>query len=241
MKSIQIMGTLFLYQEYNFIGKNKMISMEDKEALLHYTIAFIGGYMGVYPVIYVAKAFASAQTANQISLLVALANGDIKQFILRTLGLIVYCLPIIYTTLTINKKKDLKKIAIIVDIIDVFILWLLPDSVPALLALLPNFFAMSLHWCSFNGAYGFVAAPIFSTNNTRQWLSSVVEVYINKNKGFRQKMNFYGYTLLSFNVGVLLCALLSKALHRASILLTLMPLLVAICLNYQLRKELTKK
>lgn len=203
---------------------------ENKKAILHYTISFIAGYMGVYPVIYVAKAFASAQTANQISLLVALANGDIKQFLLRCLGLLVYCLPIIYTTININKKKNFKMIAIIVDIIDVFILWLLPDSVPPLLALLPNFFAMSLHWCSFSGAYGFVAAPIFSTNNTRQWLSSLVEVYINKNNDFRLKMNFYGYTLLSFNVGVLLCALISNLLHRSSILLALLPLFISIYL-----------
>ena len=34
-----------------------MFNRENKEALLHYTISFIGGYMGVYPVIYIAKAF----------------------------------------------------------------------------------------------------------------------------------------------------------------------------------------
>lgn len=208
---------------------------DDQKALLHYLISFTGGFLGVYPVLYVAKSFASAQTVNQISALINLANGNIPDFLLRLFGLSVFLIPIIFTT--IIKNRDYKTLAIVADILDVFILILLPESTPALLAVLPNFFAMAFQWCAYDGAYGFTAAPIFSTNNTRQFVSSFVEVYINKNKGYKLKMTFYGLTLLSFNSGVLLCAILAGRLKRYVSLVALIPLALALFVRIQLKKK----
>lgn len=202
---------------------------DDRNALLHYLISFTGGFLGAYPVIYVAKSFASAQTVNQVSALINLADGNICSFLLRIMGLCIFLIPIIFTT--IIKNRDYKTLAIIVDILDVFLLILLPEDTPALIAVLPNFFAMAFQWCAYDGAYGFTAAPIFSTNNTRQFVSSFVEVYINKNKGYKLKMIFYGLTLLSFNTGVLLCALLAKSLKRYVSLFALIPLLSALLIR----------
>lgn len=189
---------------------------ENKQALLQYIIAFTGGYLGVYPVLFIAKAFASAQTANIVSAMVDLSNLDFFRLALRILGFLVYISAIILATYLPKHTDsiDLKKLSIAVDALDAVVLLLLPVETLPLVAMLPNYFAMALQWSCFPGAYGFVSATIFQTNNTKMMISAWTEVYLNHDDSFRLKLEFYGLNLLSYTLGVLCCAILAHMIGK---------------------------
>ncbi len=213
-------------------------ALENKQALLHYTIAFVGGFLGVYPVLFIAKAFASAQTANIVSMMVDLSNLDFFKVALRVLGFLIYISAIILATWLPkhSTRTDLKKLAILVDMIDAVVLVLLPEETLPLLAMLPNYFAMAMQWSCFTGAYGFVSATIFQTNNTKMTVSAWTEVYLNHDDSFRLKFEFYGLNLLSYTAGVLCCAVLAHLVGKYASLVAFIPLIAAWMMHSHIQK-----
>ena len=202
---------------------------ENKQALLQYLIAFTGGYLGVYPVLFVAKSFASAQTANIVNMMVNLSDLDFFKVLLRVLGLLVFVSAVVLATYLPKHAKniDIRKLAILVDALDAVVLILLPEETQPLLAVLPNYFAMALQWSCFPGAYGFVCATIFQTNNTKMVASAWTEVYLNHDDSYRLKLEFYGLNLLSYSAGVLSCSILAHITGRYASLFVFIPLSAA--------------
>lgn len=213
-----------------------MFSEQNREAIIHYIVAFIGGFMGVFPVLNVVHLLGSAQTSNLIDIVLSLFRCQWNDFFLHLLGALLYCLGIFLVTfLPKHSRLNVKILAMAVDATCTFVMWTFPidRNLPLTVYLYPTFFAMAFQWCAFKGAYGFTSSTIFSTNNLRQFISSLTEIYCNNDKSFSVKAKFFGFTLLSFHIGIALSTLLWHFLGNAGFLFALVPISFVVLLILQ--------
>ena len=157
------------------------LKKDDVRARAHYFAAFVGGFLGIFPLLSSAGVFGSAQTVNLIEWIFSFLRLDSKGIFFHGIGVFLYAFAVFLATI-INRrcKIDLRYFSIFIDGAAVFVMWkmpeVLPENVSGVVYLYPNFFAMAFQWCAFGGAYGFVSSTIFSTNNLRQAVSSFTEV-----------------------------------------------------------------
>ena len=195
-------------------------------------MAFLGGFLGIFPIVNAPHLFGSAQTLNMIEIILDIVNCHSETLLFNILGLLLYIVPIFLVTI-LNKftKINMKILSLAVDTLCIFTMWLFPieKNILATIYLYPTFFAMSFQFCSFNGAYGFSCSTIFSTNNLRQFVSSAIEL-CSGDKSFALKTKFFGITLLTFHLGVAICAVLFIFFKNAAFLFALIPIVVALVL-----------
>ena len=200
------------------------------EAQIHYTVSFIGGFLGIFPIVNAAHFFGSAQTSNLIDIVLGALNGEGNTVFLHAFGAFLYAFAVFLVTfLPKHSKANVKILAMLVDVSAGVAMWLFPTEkkLPLTVYLYPTFFAMAFQWCAFKGAYGFSSSTIFSSNNFRQFFSALTEVCINGDKSFSLKARFFGCTLLAFHAGVALSCLLLRSLGSAGILPALVPIVTA--------------
>lgn len=198
------------------------------EARIHYMASCIAGFFGVFPILNMTGIFGSAQTANLIETVLAVLTGDRQGLVMHGIGVLLYVGAIVLATIIPKHTKcNLRIVAMVVDTITAIVMWQYPDDLPVLMYLYPTFFAMAFHWCAFSGAYGFVSASIFSTNNLRMFISAMIERYVYGNKQFELKAKFFGFTLLSFHIGVVINWFCWQFLGDAGFLTAI--ILVALC------------
>lgn len=171
----------------------------------HFTMALIGGFLGAYSLMNHHDLFGNAQTTNLIYLVIDLLGHDLTSFLLRVLDLMVYILGFTCAVLIPKFTKwDLKRCSIFVNMITGITLCLIPTSVNDFIALTPIFFATSFQWSSFRTVDGMSISTIFSTNNLRQFTTSLLEYAFGKDKQHLKTAKLYGCTLLFFYTGVAL-------------------------------------
>lgn len=178
---------------------------ERREAHIHYTVAFIGGWLGIFPLVNAAHSFGSAQTVNLMELVFGLYAGDWKTVLLYVAGLFVYAFAIFLAYyLPKHSRINIRLLALGIDALACLAMWRFPTekSLPVLLYLYPTLFAMPFQWCAFVGAYGYKNSTIFSSNNVRQFVSALTEIWTNGDKSQVIKAKFMGATLLAFYTGV---------------------------------------
>lgn len=205
------------------------ISIQDKhEAHIHYTVSCIGGFMGIFPILNTARFFGSAQTANLIEFVLNSFEGNGTGVILHAVGLTIYCAAIFLVAfIPKHSRLNIKLMSMIIDAATIFLMWCFPKNLPATVYLYPTFFAMAFQWCSFKGAYGFVSATIFSTNNLRMFISSLTEVFFNNDKTVSLKARFFGTVLLFFHAGVAVGWLCWSRFGNSGFLFGLAPIFLA--------------
>lgn len=205
--------------------------MERQRERIHFTMAFIGGYLGVYALLHFGNLFGSAQTSNLISVVTCLLGGNWVEFGLRVGGMLLYMAAIALTVfLPHHLHADLRLMSLFIDAMAALILGLLPSDIPPVLGLYPLFFSMAFQWNAFPGTDEFASATIFSTNNLRQFTSALTEVCLNHDPSHRHKARFFGFTLLSFHVGVGISYLLWRTVGPRAAWFCLLPILAAFCL-----------
>ena len=192
--------------------------------LIHYTLSFIGGYLGLYAIVSRADLFGNAQTANLLYLVRDLVGRNFPDMLLRFGALAVYISAVILTVwIPAHFSMDLRYISIGIDICAVLFLGFLPSEMSPVIALYPVFFAMPFQWCTFKAPGGYNSSTIFSTNNLRQFTSALTEFLMKKDSAQRDKAKFYGMTLLSFHTGAALSLLLYMTCDIPGIWFCLIP------------------
>lgn len=173
------------------------------EKQLHYTMSFIGGFLGAYAILSRCDVFGSAQTANLIHAVLGIAGGNLTGLAIRLGALVIYGAAIVLTVLIPRYTRwNLHWLSLFVDAAAVLIVGFLPQDMDNMLALYPFFFATAFQWCSFQGGGGYVSATIFSTNNMRQFVASAAAYLCGHEQKMKEKAQFFGYTLLFFHAGV---------------------------------------
>lgn len=91
-------------------------------------------------------------------------------------------------------------------------------------------FAMAIQWCSFKGGDGFTCSTIFSTNNLRQFTTSMTEYLCSKDPDALRKWKFFASVLLCFHFGVIVSYLSCKNFGHAGSLVCFLPVFSGFCL-----------
>jgi uncharacterized membrane protein YoaK (UPF0700 family) len=213
---------------------------QKKEAHIFYMAALIRGFLGLFPIVSIVKNFGSAQTANMIEIIVAALEKNKINFSFYITGTFLYSMSIVFVTVLKRKSKTgIKFAALGINIIAVLAMCILPENLSPLIYLYPTFLAMPFLWCTFNGGYGFTSSPIFSTNNLRMFISSLVEIFIYKEKSFMLKAKFFGATLLFFHTGIVLSWICWHFFKKTGFLFALVPILL--CSVMIIKNEIMKK
>ncbi len=200
---------------------------ERAKARAHYAAAAVGGFLGLYPLVSAAHILGSAQTSNLIEIVLDALLGNVQTCALHALGALIYVFSITLATILERRTKiNLKLLALIFDFFSAVCMFLTPPSLPVPIYLYPTFFALPFHWCAFKGAYGFVSATIFSTNNLRMFVSAVAEITINGDRSFSTKAFFFGFTLLFYHAGIVFAFVFWKIFGSAGFLFSLIPILI---------------
>ncbi len=170
---------------------------------LHYVMALTGGFLSGYAILNRCDLLGSAQTSNMIHTVLNLAGGTFGGLAIRLGAMVLYVSGIVATVLIPRYTKwNLQCASLAVDGAAVLILGFLPAGMDNMLALYPLFFAMAFQWCAFPGYQGYVCATTFSTNNLRQFATAATSFLCGQKENMREKMKFYGATLISFHLGV---------------------------------------
>ncbi len=173
------------------------------ETALHFNMSLVGGFMGGFAVWNFCDLLGNAQTANMITLVSDIVGCNFFTVLLRIIGVLIYFLGFAMSVIVPRYTKlNLKLLSLFFDAAAMITLVLLPNNLELIIYLYPIFFAMSFQWTAFSGAQGFVSSTIFSTNNLRQFSTSLVEAICFKNKEKLTKTKFYGLTLVSYHIGV---------------------------------------
>lgn len=199
---------------------------QNHEAQIHYTVSFIGGFLGIFPIVNAAHFLGSAQTSNLIDIVLGALNGEGNTVFLHAFGAFLYAFAVFLVTfLPKHSKANVKILAMLVDVSAGVAMWLFPTEkkLPLTVYLYPTFFAMAFQWCAFKGAYGFSSSTIFSSNNFRQFISALTEIFFNGDKSFSLKAKFFGITLLCFHLGLTLSWLSWHFFGNAGFLFVILP------------------
>ena len=202
----------------------------NREAHIHYLVSFIGGFLGIFPIVNAVHFLGSAQTSNLIDIVLVSLRGDFTALGWHLFGAFLYCFAVFLVTfLPKHSRLNVKILAMAVDAACSIVMWRFPiqKEIPLTVYLYPTFFAMSFQWCAFKGAYGFVSSTIFSTNNLRQFVSSLTEIFCNNDRSFSLKAKFFGLTLLCFHLGVGASGMSWHFFGNAGFLFALIPISMA--------------
>ena len=202
------------------------------DSVLHYNLAFIGGFLGMYCILQRSDFLGSAQTSNMIYLVSNLLGKDYIDVLLRIGAMLLYILSIALTVWIPAKTViNVKTLSIIIDAAAVGIMGVMPDEMNPVLGLYPVFFSMAFQWNTFKGARGYVSSSIFSTNNLRQFSIGLTNFCIRRKNEDIDRAKFYGFTLLSFHIGVAISYVVWKRFFVHSVWFCFMAIISAFFIN----------
>lgn len=194
-------------------------------------MAVAGGVFGGFAVCNLGEIFGNAQTLNLIGIVYNLVYCNFETLLLRIIAALLYFLGFA-AAVVIPKKLRLHSdvISIVVDILAFITLMFLPKNADFLISLYPIFFATAFQWTAFEYIEGYSCSTIFSSNNYRQFTTSLVEYAIDKDKSRLTKTRVFGLTLLYFHIGVALACISAIHFGRLSAFIGILVLLPTIYL-----------
>lgn len=201
---------------------------QNRDQILHWTMSFVGGFIGAYAVLLFAGNFASAETGNLVRLAIDFSNWDWPQVILRLLAVFFFSFGIFLSYILTNYTKIwMQRFILWVDAVCVAMTALLPDLGDPLINLYPIFFCAAMQWGTYSGARGYNSASIFATNNIKQTVLGFTQYVATKDHVFQEKGIFYLMTIVSFTLGAFVAAISAAAFGLWSAFVVWIPLLIA--------------
>lgn len=200
--------------------------------IIHYNMALVGGVFGGFAVSNLGEVFGNAQTLNLIGVVYNLINCKFDVLLLRIIAALLYFFGFALAAVAHRKSKiraDMLSFAI--DAASFLALAFMPKDAPVMISLYPIFFATAFQWTVFEYIDGYSSSTIFSSNNYRQFATSLVEYLIDRDKSRLTKTRVFGFTLLYFHLGVLVACLGTLFTGRISALIGILALVPAVALT----------
>ena len=175
------------------------------DAILHWNISFVGGFLGGYAILSNAGVFGSAQTGNLMEMASNVRFMEWEELGLRLLAMVIFACGVIASYMLTNYTNlHMRKLAIWVDAAGLGLTALLPDWFSPIAGVYPIFFCSAFQWGVYSGADGFNSATVFITNNFKQSVLGWTQYALTKDKEFKRKAVLYSNTVLMFFLGALL-------------------------------------
>lgn len=171
------------------------------EKLMHRAASLTGGFAGMYTVLTLSN-LGSSQTVCWLDMMAALFGRDLREFLLRALGVAIYGASVFAAAyLTKKGRVDTRMISALLCAVCFSVLGVIPAETEHCIAVYPSFIMMAFLWVVFGNIADYASAPIFSTNNYRQAIGGIAEYCADHDKAHLDKARFFGGTLLVFHIG----------------------------------------
>ena len=182
-------------------------------------MALVGGFFAGFAVCNLLELFGNAQTLNMLSIVRDFFICDFESMAFRAVGAVVYFLGLSLSVIIPRCTKIRTDIlSLVIDAVCLIILALMPEEMNIFLRIYPVFFATAFQWTAFDRIEGYVSSTIFSTNNYRQFTTSLLAYAFDKDKALLAKARVFGFTLMYFHIGVALACVLSMFMGNLSAL-----------------------
>ena len=214
--------------------------MKDRlEYYTHFMMSMIGGFFGGFAVLNFCNVFGNAQTVNMINIVTDIVVGNnLYSALLRIVGIVIYfsgfALSVI---LSKHSRVNRKYLSLLFHLMAIILLAFMPKNLDNMIYILPLFFVMPFQWSVFSGANGYNASTIFSSNNFRQFATSLTEYICTKDKKMLLKAKFYAKTLLSYYAGVFFSAIGTLIYGKESLFLLILPIMAVAMLIHKQEKS----
>ncbi len=171
------------------------------ERLMHRAATLVGGFAGMYTVM-TRFNLGSSQTVCILDMMQALFGSDIREFLLRLLGVLIYG-GTVFTAAYLTRKGrlDTRLISVLLCAVCFCVLGVMPADIEPCFTLYPSFIMMAFEWVVFGSMGEYASAPIFSTNNYRQAIGGLAEYCADHDRKHLDKAKYFGGTLLIFHIG----------------------------------------
>jgi len=170
-------------------------------------LAISGGFMEIYAYVSRGGIFANAQTGNLAILFKSISAGSVLGALYCLVPIILYMTAIYITMEVPSKIKNNVKWSewcILIEMILIFIVGMIPETIPGRYAVLPIFFITALQYNTFKSLRGQAVSTVFCTNNLRQVVIHYWRYKERKDSQHIRYMNVYVIVLISFGTGVTL-------------------------------------
>lgn len=191
-------------------------------------MSLVGGFFGGYTAVMLYELFANAQTQNLIQAVRLAVTGDFGDMALRLLAAAIYVCGLSLSVFVPRMKKiNGEYLSVAIDALCIIALFFIPRDAHPIFAAAPIVFAAPYQWTVFDKIEGYVSATIFSSNNFRQFTTSLISYLVDKDREMLKKARVFGLTLLCFLLGTAFVCAAVVLLGKAGVLTGLVPLLIA--------------
>lgn len=209
--------------------KNKIKNSESLPVGLE--LALVGGFMDAYTYINRGHVFATGQTGNLVLLGLNLTDknyyGAFKVLVPIVFFLIgVFASQHLLNKITAKNKEHFQSYILLFEVLILFLVGLLPSSIPNVFANATIAFVSALQFCSFRTLVNGPFASVFCTGNMRSCAEWYYKGLVLKNKEALNSANRYALIIVFFLSGGVISAVFSKYLYVKTIWIACILLLI---------------
>ena len=204
--------------------------LECEKRYVFFLLMFVGGFLGAFTYSVRGGVFCNAQTANFVFMGMAIGNQEWSKALYYFVPMSAYLGGTILSEAIPSpiKKREIIRwdnLLIGIEMIVIFILGLLPETVPFQISQIAINIIMSMQYNTFRQARGVPMATTFCTNHIRQVGVHLYKTIHNHNdKNYRTRFFIHLGMLLMFVVGAIVSTISCKLLLGKAIWITLIPL-----------------
>ena len=221
-----------------FYNNENKIHINTSESIrLGILLAIVGGFLDGYTFICRGGVFANAQTGNIVLVGIEAAKGNFVQASMALLPILAFILGIIVT----EKIKDFEfpssasvtyseQVIILIEILVLFIVGFIPNTMPHAFATLPISFVSSVQIASFSKLVDSPYSTTMCTGNLRTASQAAYKAFIKKDINSALKTKRYAVIIFSFIIGACFSGFLTLLFGVKSIWFASLVLIISLLL-----------
>ena len=198
-------------------------------------LAIVGGFLDAYTFICRGGVFANAQTGNIVLVGVEATKGNFVQASMALLPILAFIFGIIVT----EQIKDFsfpsstsvtysERIILLIEIIVLFIIGFIPNTVPHAFVTIPISFVSSVQIASFGKLIDSPYSTTMCTGNLRSASQAAYKAFVKKDSNAAIKTGRYVIVILSFIAGACFAGILTSQFEIKSIWFAVIVLILSL-------------
>lgn len=185
--------------------------------LMGMLLALVGGFLDAYTYITRDGVFATAQTGNTVLFAVRAASTEYNGAIQNVPPFIAFIAGVLVAAHMKERLEKHRRVVLALECIILFIVGLLPASVPNMIVTMTIAFVSSLQIATFNKLENWSYNSTITTGNLRTAAQASYGAFANHDPEEMRKFKSFSFIILSFIGGALLGTLSSTFLGNISI------------------------
>ncbi|MGM9922726.1 MAG: YoaK family protein [Bacillus sp. (in: firmicutes)] len=218
----------------------KLLSLSANSVIMGMLLALVGGFLDAYTYITRDGVFATAQTGNTVLFAVRAASTEYSGAIQNIPPFLAFIAGVLAAERIKDKLDKHRRAVLILECLILFIVGLLPGSVPNMIITMSIAFVSSLQIATFNKLGKWSYNSTITTGNLRTAASASYGAFVEHDPESMRKFKSFTAIIVSFICGALLGTFACTYLGNKSIWIAAGIILITVIL-YHKSKENTKE